>query len=225
MLLKSISVIILFIITISICNFAVAGNGYDDQEAIRRAAQQLVDIDRNERRKARERYDNAHSTPSSYDAGNDLPCCAVTIILLLLIVFAMFLPFLNKKSSPIRASTNNTHKNQSNTKNPKSFTTMSDKIIKEQKEKHTMVIASNNKAQTSTKFSNSDIDKAVYDAVNTSEDTMMSPSTNESRKNSEIKTIQSSIEERLIKLSHLKEKHLISEDDYQKKKNEILDLL
>ena len=46
-----------------------------------------------------------------------------------------------------------------------------------------------------------------------------------SQENNAFKLIESRIEERLAKLNTLKEKHLISEDDYQKKKKEILAIL
>lgn len=108
-------------------------------------------------------------------------------------------------------------------KNP--LATMSEKIIKEQSERHTIVLTPSNENTNSTKSNNSNIDKAIYGGDYSQKKTVTYSPTNKNSKKYEIDPIQSSIEERLSKLSYLKDKNLISEDDYQKKKNEILDIL
>ena len=92
-------------------------------------------------------------------------------------------------------------------------------------ERHTIVLTPSNENTNSTKSNNSNIDKAIYGGDYSQKKTVTYSPTNKNSKKYKINPIQSSIEERLSKLSYLKDKNLISEDDYQKKKNEILDIL
>jgi len=83
---KKLFIIVILIITaISFSSIAISDDqAYDEEEAIRRAAKQLDDIDKYEKDQARKRWDATHRSTSDEDEKNVVYICCLCIIFMII---------------------------------------------------------------------------------------------------------------------------------------------